>query len=422
MAAGALLAAPAAHGHPFGDPQTVRLEASGTQVTAVWLAPPDDLVLLGGVLGALPERREIVFETDPDGVIKQVTPSDADLLADSAEVATYVEEHITVWQGSQPCRAEVSVRDIVSDGARVVFTCPEPVADVDVEMSLLTDLNPAYRTIAISDGAAEPRRALFTDRETTQTWAFGADADSQGSAIEWDLVRTFDAGPVVPIALLVALIIGAGHGLAPGHGKTLAAAYLLGSGGGRRQAAALATLVAGMHTVSVLALGLLWWVLAGSGTVSVSAATQWGRLAAAIAVLAAGAAITLRRWRRRHHHHHHHLPSGATPWSRAGLIGIASAGGLVPSPSAFLVLISGLLTGEAGLAVAMVVVFGAGLATTILATGWLTVTGRDWFARRAKPHGRGHQWATQLPLVAAAGVLVGGVALTAAAVADLVTV
>ena len=62
---------------------------------------------------------------------------------------------------------------------------------------------------------------------------------------------------VVLLALLLAAGLGAAHALSPGHGKTLVAAYLVGSGGTMRQAVALGLTVAFAHTAGVLLLGML---------------------------------------------------------------------------------------------------------------------------------------------------------------------
>jgi nickel/cobalt exporter len=237
--------------------------------------------------------------------------------------------------------------------------------------------------------------------------------------LEQQLIRVFDDAPVVPLALLAAAAIGAAHGLAPGHGKTLVAGYLVGARARRSHAAALAGLVAAMHTVSVLALGLFWWLTVDSGAVPIEATTRWAQLIAALAVLAVGTAITRRRWRERRTSHHHHQPPHTAPWSRAGLVGIASVGGLLPSPAAFLVLVSGLLTGRAGFALAMVASFGLGLAAIVLAAGLVTITGRDWIIGRKTAHPRLQNVLGHVPLIAAGGVLAGGCLLSIVAVSGL---
>jgi len=58
-------------------------------------------------------------------------------------------------------------------------------------------------------------------------------------------------------AALVAAMLGGFHALEPGHGKTLVAAYLVGSHGKARHAVLLGAIVTAAHTVSVYALGIV---------------------------------------------------------------------------------------------------------------------------------------------------------------------
>ncbi|MFC9328830.1 high frequency lysogenization protein HflD [Kitasatospora sp. NPDC057015] len=69
-------------------------------------------------------------------------------------------------------------------------------------------------------------------------------------------------------------------------------------------------------------------------------------------------------------HHHHHDP--AAP-SRRGLIGLGIAGGLVPSPSALVVLLGAVALGRTLFGAALVVAYGLGMAATLTAVGLLLV-------------------------------------------------
>jgi ferric hydroxamate transport system permease protein len=114
------------------------------------------------------------------------------------------------------------------------------------------------------------------------------------SGLDTDMVRAFDTA-LAPVALVIAVIVGAAHGLRPGHGKTMVAAYLIGEQGRRRHALVLAGVVAAMHTASVLVLGLVWWYTAGGSAVSIEAMTRWGQflVAAVVAGLLLGDRIVL---------------------------------------------------------------------------------------------------------------------------------
>src|ERR1700683_1147893 len=61
---------------------------------------------------------------------------------------------------------------------------------------------------------------------------------------------------MIAAAIGIAFVLGAAHALTPGHGKTIVAAYLVGSRGTLKHAAFLGAMVTFTHTVSVFALGL----------------------------------------------------------------------------------------------------------------------------------------------------------------------
>lgn len=186
VALGAALAvvvagAGAASAHPFGEPQSVRMSAEDSVVTLRWSAPPDDLILLGGAVGALPERREIVFDVSPSTVPEPVGETDADRLTASEEVARYLTEHLGVRQAGVSCRPAVRLDELVGDGAELTFDCPATVDQVEIEVSMLTDLHEAYRTVAIGDGTS-PDRTLYTVDDTVWTWTFGATPESSAGS------------------------------------------------------------------------------------------------------------------------------------------------------------------------------------------------------------------------------------------------
>jgi ABC-type nickel/cobalt efflux system permease component RcnA len=75
------------------------------------------------------------------------------------------------------------------------------------------------------------------------------------------------------------------------------------------------------------------------------------------------------------HDHGHDLPEGVAPLSKRGLVLLATAGGIVPSPSAAIVLISAFTLGRVGLGLALVLAFSIGLAVTLTAVGLAMVLG-----------------------------------------------
>jgi ABC-type nickel/cobalt efflux system permease component RcnA len=225
---------------------------------------------------------------------------------------------------------------------------------------------------------------------------------------------------VVVLAVLLALALGAGHAALPGHGKTVLAAYLAGRAGRPRDAVAVGVLVTLTHTVGVLVAGVLLTVftaLAGERLL-----TYLG-VASGLLVVAVGAGMVVNLLRHHKHSHHDH-PHGyahphshdhphshghphSHPWrpSRWGLAGIGLAGGLVPSPSALLVLLTAVGLGRAAFGVLLVLVYGLGMAATLTGAGLLLVAVGDRLGRLT-------HLAAYAPRVTAGLVVVVGIGLT----------
>lgn len=175
------------------------------------------------------------------------------------------------------------------------------------------------------------------------------------------LVRLIDdpttGSSVAVLGLVAGIAVGAVHALGPGHGKVLISAYLVGSRGRARDAVALGVLVAAMHSGSVLILAFsLRTTQQFAGTERLDTTLT---VVAALGVTAVGCWMVVNRWRKRgrghahgghEHHHPHDVPEGVAPLSRAGLLALAGAGGLIPSPVAFLVLMTALALAEPGTA------------------------------------------------------------------------
>ncbi|MET8909218.1 cobalt transporter [Micromonospora sp. NPDC004551] len=243
------------------------------------------------------------------------------------------------------------------------------------------------------------------------------------------LIETVQSPGFVPVTLVIAFLAGAAHGLAPGHGKSLAAAYLIGSRGRVRDAAWLGVSVAVMHTVSVLAIAVAWTFFSLSDLVSLERLTTGLQLVAGLTVVAVGLWL-LRRHLRGHGHGHAHDHShshgqahshshdhGHT--SRPGLLLLGISGGLTPSPAAFLVLATGIFAGRAGFALVLVACFGLGLAAVLFTVGLLALTGRSLVLRAGSSRALLHVAARVAPVLAACGITLIGLGISAAAVAGL---
>jgi nickel/cobalt transporter (NicO) family protein len=203
------------------------------------------------------------------------------------------------------------------------------------------------------------------------------------------------------LAVFLALALGAAHAALPGHGKTVMAAYIAGRRGRPRDALTVGAIVTLTHTGGVLVLGLLLTATTGlAGEVVLS----WLGIASGILVAAVGVTMLAGVLRRRapvHDHHHGHShdhdhhghshdhdhhgrshPHPSRQARRLSLVGMGVAGGLVPSPSALIVLLGAVGLGRTAFGVLLVLAYGAGMATMLTAAGLVLVRVRDrWTSR-----------------------------------------
>ena len=244
--------------------------------------------------------------------------------------------------------------------------------------------------------------------------AGGADAaETTGDAGFAGLFEDAAAGRgVLVLMLLAAFGWGALHALSPGHGKAMVAAYLIGTRGTPRDAVILGATVTVTHTIGVFALGLV--TLALSQYVLPEQLYPWLTLISGLMVVAVGASVLRSRLRRSRHHHHHHRGEKRQIGTR-GLLGMGAAAGLLPCPSALVVLLAAISQHEVALGMLLIVAFSLGLAGTLTALGLVVVHAR----RFVPPRIAAGRLAAVLPALSAAVVVALGLALAAAAVPDL---
>jgi ABC-type nickel/cobalt efflux system permease component RcnA len=224
---------------------------------------------------------------------------------------------------------------------------------------------------------------------------------------------------VLALSLLIAAFWGAAHALTPGHGKALVAAYLVGTRGTPRHAFMLGGTVTVAHTAGVFAIGLV--TLALSQFIVPERLYPWLTLVSGLLVVAVGAAVLRQRLRSRrgHHHHHdhdhshdhghhHHHDDALTS---KGILGVGVAAGLLPCPSALVVLLSAIALHRVGLGLALIVAFSVGLAATITGIGLVAVFARRAFGRLSLDG----PLVRTLPSVSAAVILGVGLVITARA-------
>jgi nickel/cobalt exporter len=242
--------------------------------------------------------------------------------------------------------------------------------------------------------------------------ATGSRPGGQGGALAGLVARPALSVSVILLALGVAFGAGALHALAPGHGKALMAAYLVGTGGGIRHAVAIAAAVAGMHAASVLGLGIL--VLTAGRAFPAETIYPWLGLVAGAAALGIGGVLIVSRLRRRgSSQHHHHHPPFDRPLSRRGLTSLALSGGILPSPTAIVTLLGSIAIGRAVFGTALIGAFSLGLAATLAVVGLVAARAG---ARVAPRLGR---WTRLVPIGSAAAIVALGTVLVARAAHQL---
>jgi ABC-type nickel/cobalt efflux system permease component RcnA len=237
---------------------------------------------------------------------------------------------------------------------------------------------------------------------------------------------------VVLVSLLIAAFWGAVHALTPGHGKALVAGYLVGARGRPRHAVLLGATVTVTHTAGVFALGLI--TLALSQFIVPESLYPWLTLVSGLLVVGVGLSVLVSRLRRggwhshdhahdrvhgHGHGHHHDHPRHAHGWRELGVVrmqggavalapspapvvpvrarvaepgrdaalssrsilGVGVAAGILPCPSALVVLLSAIALHRVGFGIVLIVAFSLGLAATVTGIGLVAVLARRAFTR-----------------------------------------
>jgi hypothetical protein len=191
------LAAPPASAHPFGDPQTLELTADSDEVRLRWhVGMSDDVTALALHLGLLPHDRVLL-----DGAVLY-EDGDDDLLAASPLLPAYLLDRLIITAGGSRCPGEVvSAGALMDDGVLLSFRCPGGVpgpTSVNLEVRTLTDLHPAYRTLASGPSG---QRAVYDGDHPEHTWTLG------GAPVE---VSSASSSAVVQLGSALVVLVGTG--------------------------------------------------------------------------------------------------------------------------------------------------------------------------------------------------------------------
>jgi nickel/cobalt exporter len=266
-----------------------------------------------------------------------------------------------------------------------------------------------------------PQPAPPKQENPTATAPLPPQASAPGTVVRGDflsqLLHRGDIGVGLMLAgLAVAFGLGAVHALSPGHGKTIVAAYLVGTRGTARHAIFLGGLVTFTHTISVFFLGLTTLFLSQyvltEQIFPILGAISGGSIVWIGAMLLYKRVQVLRGHHSHHHHHgpggHSHVPEGEV--TLASLIALGVSGGLVPCPSALVLLLSSIALGRVALGLLLLVAFSAGLAVVLMAIGIIVL-----YAKHLLPDSRktaNHAAFRVIPVVSAAIIVCLGLIMT----------
>ena len=166
-------------------------------------------------------------------------------------------------------------------------------------------------------------------------------------------------------SILAAIALGALHALSPGHGKAVMAGYLVGARGTTRHAISLGLTITVTHTAGVFLLGLV--TLLAASVVTPEQLYPWVTLLSGLLILGIGGALLLSRARAAihgHDHDHNHAPIGAR-----GLLALGISSGIIPCPSALVVLLAAISLHRLPYGILLIASFSLGLAAVLTGIG-----------------------------------------------------
>ncbi|WP_417910784.1 sulfite exporter TauE/SafE family protein [Candidatus Electronema sp. PJ] len=188
-----------------------------------------------------------------------------------------------------------------------------------------------------------------------------------------------------------AVFLGALHAFEPGHGKTMIAAYMIGTRGRAWDGVVLGTIVTVTHTFSVILLGIAAMFL--SKTYADEVLHNWLGLLSAGLILLAGLWMLRQRFSDTNHGHHHphdehnhahphehphadpvqhaHSPAAVRPKSKLELLLLGMSGGIIPCPAAIATLLAALAVGKIGQGLSVTLFFSLGLGGVMITIGVL---------------------------------------------------
>jgi nickel/cobalt transporter (NicO) family protein len=360
--------------------------------------------------------KEIVIDHTADAVLHKASQGASDL---SAALTVYPTDPSVTPPQDLAAAVDWSPKLVVAASAKKTNPIPESPQQMQQPAQSVT-----------------PATSTFTGQQPT----------APGSVVRGDflsrmLQRKQLGSRLILLCILAAIGLGALHAMSPGHGKTIVAAYLVGSRGSLKHAGLLGLVVTFTHTFTVflLGLGVLFFqqyvvpekivpvlgILSGLSIVLVGMSLLYKRAKALMA--------TTQRHEHRHapsartpelamayagnhnhsqdhadhdhdhdHNHDHdhgnglvhshggsthsHMIEGAiTPGS---LIALGIGGGMVPCPSALILMLSAIALGRPGFGLLLLIGFSAGLSMVLIGIGALALYARHLLpdSKKASQH------------------------------------
>lgn len=324
-----------------------------------------------------------------------------------------------------------------------------PVKGLQIDYNLFLPGVPTAHCLATILAPEGSRTFIFTPQERYLSLAPGN---------SW-----FKAGEGI-LAIVAAFGWGAMHALSPGHGKTLVAAYLVGTRATAGHALLLGLTTTITHTLGVFALGLV--TLFATQYILPEQIYPWLNAVAGVMVMVIGVNLFISRWRNariskrqgggheyhshQHHTHQHyphphehsgpghshhshhdhehdghrpsdrhshsHLPGEDTPVTWKSLLALGISGGLLPCPAALVLLLGTIALGRISFALLLVLAFSLGLAGVLTGLGLLLVFAKDIFRHLPIPKLRLMRF---LPALSALGIVLVGTGITIQALLQL---
>jgi len=338
--------------------------------------------------------------------------------------------HVAVYESALPTSGVLALAFTDSNfersqGWKEIVVRPSGGAEVNVDARLTVD-----QSNALLEYPAESLTSAPDVRSVAFSWMAGtgsvapafasiqsAEPLSRSSGFAGIFENLADGNVTLgflALSLLIAFAFGAQHALGPGHGKAMVAAYLVGSRGTSRHAVALGFTVTATHTFTVYLLGIV--TLVAAAYITPETVYVWMGVVAGAMVVTFGAVLFVQRllaYRRQkaiangEHRHgifgraHTHAPAehvhaetpghselhGPATESRVtwrSLLSLGVLGGLLPCPSAVVVMVAAISQGQVLLGMLLIVAFSLGLAGVLTLIGVSLVVGRRIPARQRR--------------------------------------